>query len=87
MKSMASILFIIVGMSSCIKIPYKPRPEVSLLDESQMPPGEVIVSVGPRNLIEQVTEEITKADARIEITDPMIFRDAAFPDGGWTVSL
>ncbi len=51
-----------------------------------MPPGEVIVSVGPRNLIEQVAEEITKADARIEITDPITFRDAAFPNGGWTVS-
>lgn len=76
----------IAGVSSCIMIPYEPSAEVSLSDKGHIPPGEVMVTVGPRNLLEEVSEEIAKTDARIEIVDPITFRDAAFPDGGWTVS-
>jgi hypothetical protein len=74
------------GISSCIMIPYEPSAEVSLSNEGHIPPGEVMVTVGPRKLLEQVSEEIAKTDARIEIVDPIAFRDAAFPDGGWTIS-
>jgi len=85
-KSLALIFILAAGMSSCIVIPYEPGAEVSSSDKGHMPLGEMMVTVGPRELLEEISEEIAKADAQIEITDPVVFRDAAFPDGDWRIS-
>ena len=85
-KSLVSILFITVGMSSCVMIPYEPSADVSLSDDGHMPLGDLMVTVGPRELLEKVSEEIEKADSKIEITDPIAFRDAAFPSGNWRIT-
>ena len=85
-KSLVSFLFIIVGMSACVMVPYEPSADVSLSENKHMPLGDLMVTVGPRELLEKVSKEIEKADARIEITDPIAFRDTAFPSGDWRIA-
>lgn len=85
-KTLALMFFLTVGVSSCIMIPYEPGAEVSSSHEGHMPLGEMMVTVGPRELLEEVSEEIVKAGARIEIIDPIAFRDAAFLNGDWRIT-
>ena len=42
-----------------------------------------IVSMAPRRLLEEITKEIKSTYKNIEIVDGMLFRDTAFPEGGW----
>lgn len=41
------------------------------------------VSMAPRRLLEEVTKEIKNTYANIELVDGLLFRDTAFPEGGW----
>jgi hypothetical protein len=47
---------------------------------------DVLVTIGPRRLIEKVQKNIAEADGTITFVDSLAFRDAAFPDGGWRLS-
>ena len=46
----------------------------------------MMVTVGPCELLLQVSKAISNANTQIEMTDPVVFRDAAFPDGDWRVA-
>ena len=48
--------------------------------------NHMMVTVGPCELLLQVSKAISNANTQIEMTDPVIFRDAAFPDGDWRVA-
>jgi hypothetical protein len=44
--------------------------------------GQIYITVGPRELIDNVSKRIVKQNPNIEIVDPLTFRDTAFPAGG-----
>lgn len=42
-----------------------------------------VISVGPRRLLDDLATEIVREYGEIEIVDGLLFRDTAFPEGGW----
>lgn len=42
-----------------------------------------MVSMAPRRLLEEITNELKSTHKNIEIVDGLLFRDTAFPEGGW----
>jgi len=68
--------------AACVPIPVPVTPTIEEL-VVQAPQSDIRVSVGPRRLLEKVSEAVEKEDERIDVVDPLAFRDAAFPEGGW----
>ena len=81
-------LFVIayVALPGCVIVPYKPASEEVVSRDVQLPSNDWLATVGPRELIEEVSEAITSEADQIEIVDSIVFRDVAFPDGDWRIS-
>lgn len=45
--------------------------------------GDRLVTVGPRLMIESMASQILANAPQLELIDPLLFRDTAFPEGGW----
>jgi hypothetical protein len=54
--------------------------------EEIRPADDILVSVGPRRLLEEITDKVSKRRKDITVVDALTFRDAAFPDGGWQLA-
>ena len=76
-----------LALPGCVILPYKPASEEVISGNIHLPSSDWLATVGPRELIEEVSEAITSEAAQIEIVDPIVFRDVAFPDGNWRISL
>ena len=73
----------VLSVAGCgVAVPTRPDVEVVRSQPARIYGGGVI-SIGPRRLLEELSEEITKAYRDIEIVDGLLFRDTAFPEGGW----
>lgn len=48
-------------------------------------PDDIRVTIGPRRLIEEISEHVVRHNKDIELVDPLTFRDTAFPSGGWSL--
>jgi len=70
------------GCPFLIDVPHPVDAEVVRVDQVEIP-SDVYVTVGPRKLIETIAEKIVEHNSAVELIDPIRFRDAAFPDGGW----
>ena len=68
--------------SGCAIVPYPVNPEVDRFDNVHLA-GDTLVTVGPRVALEKVSERIEKKNSKVEVIDPILFRDSAFPQGGW----
>jgi len=71
-------------LGACAVLPYPVTPEIARTAEVDLP-ETVYVTVGPRRLLARMSEAIRKETPRIEIVDALEVRDAAFPDGGWSL--
>jgi hypothetical protein len=80
------LMIIIMGVPSCVMIPYVPSSEVSVSDEVHTLPEEMIVTMGPPGLIDKLSNTIANTDGRIRIYDSAKLRDEIFPDGDARVS-
>lgn len=70
--------------AGCAVLPYPVTPETVRTEDVEL--GErAYVTVGPRRLLARMSEAVIQRDARIELVDPLAFRDAAFPEGGWSL--
>jgi hypothetical protein len=72
-------------IGGCIVIPHPVTPNVERVDQVAVS-SDVYITVGPRKLLEKVSSQIEKNSDNIEVIDPLVFRDAAFPDGGWSLN-
>jgi hypothetical protein len=77
----ASLALLLAG---CVVVPYPVKPEITRVDDVEII-DPVYVTIGPRRLIDAVSESIVKNNADIELADPLSVRDTAFPDGGWSL--
>lgn len=77
----ASLSLLLAG---CVVLPYPVKPEITRIDDVEIT-DPVYVTIGPRRLIDAVSESIVKHHANLELIDPLSVRDAAFPDGGWSL--
>ena len=41
------------------------------------------MTVGPRRLLDLLAKQVSALAPRLEPIDPLLFRDTAFPEGGW----
>jgi hypothetical protein len=71
--------------SACVIVPYTPKSSVVHRPAQIDAPEQVLVSIGPRRFLDQASESLVAADRRVELVDRVLFRDTAFPDGGWTL--
>jgi hypothetical protein len=71
--------------SACVIVPYTPKASAEHSAAQVRAPEQVIVSIGPRRFLDKASESIGSAARRVELVDRLSFRDAAFPEGGWTL--
>jgi hypothetical protein len=79
---MIGALIFSLSAASCIPVPYPVTPEVAI-SEKPVLANDILLSVGPRELLESISREIKASHENIEIIDGELFRDTAFPEGGW----
>jgi len=68
--------------SACIVLPVPVEPKIEPVNDVEIP-DEMLVSLGPGNLLDALTKKLVKNNPDIEVVDALTFRDTAFPDGGW----
>lgn len=77
---------IAVMLASCVVVPYSPPSESTSTPVRLENAGQVILSVGPRELLEETRDSLRRRDRELEIVDSLAFRNAVFPDGDWRLS-
>jgi hypothetical protein len=65
--------------AGCVIVPYKPRAEVVETQEVALDPAVVMVTLGPRSLVEDITEAIADEDKGVRIVPAQDFLDVAIP--------
>jgi len=65
-----------------LPIGYPVRSDVAQIDDVRLA-DDVLVSVGPRLLLERLSQQLEKSQPALTVVDPIAFRDTAFPEGGW----
>ena len=76
----AAILFLTT--TSCVVAPYPVSPDVTFNDQVEIS-DDIILTLGPRELLEKISTKITSSYENIEIIDGLSFLETAFPDGEW----
>ena len=71
--------------SGCVIVPVPVKPEIEVLDAVTIA-EDARVTMGPRQLLDEVAKTIIDENQNIEIIDGFTFRDTAFPDGGWRMA-
>lgn len=83
--------FMAVGVAGilaagCVVVPYSPPAESSSTPVRLEQADRVLVTVGPRQLLEDTSDALRRRDRDIEIVDSFAFRAAVFPEGDWRLS-
>ncbi len=76
-----SLLALLIG-GCLLPVPLPVRSDVTRIDEVRLS-DDVLVSAGPRLLLERLSRRLEKSQPGLTVVDPIAFRDSAFPDGGW----
>lgn len=71
--------------AGCVIVPYKPRAEVVESQDVALDPAGVLVTLGPRALLEEITEAIVDEDKDIRIVPAQDFLDVAIPGDDLTL--
>jgi hypothetical protein len=77
-RSTAAMLALCL-ITGCVVVPYKPKAEVVESQEVALDPAAVMVTLGPRSLVEEITEAIVDEDKEIRIVPAQDFLDVAIP--------
>jgi len=67
-------------VAGCVIVPYKPKAEIVDQREVQVDSAAFVVTIAPRQLIEQFTKAIEDEDDSIKVVPAQEFLDAAFID-------
>jgi hypothetical protein len=71
--------------AACVMVPYTPSAESTRALYPIAAEKNFIVTIGPRKLLDSVSEALKKEASAIELVDRLEFRDRTWPDGGWTL--
>jgi hypothetical protein len=79
------VISLALVLSGCgVGVPSKASVNVRRVETARVDEG-VMVSLGPRELLERLSKEIVSNNKKIEVVDGLLFRDTAFPEGDWTL--
>jgi hypothetical protein len=67
-------------LAGCVIVPYKPKAEVVDQRDVQVDSAAFVVTIAPRQMLEEFTEAIEDEDDSIKVVPPQEFLDAAFID-------
>jgi hypothetical protein len=73
-------------LAGCVIVPYKPAAEVAQTREVALDSAHILVTLGPRQMIEEFTEAIEDEDKSIQVVPPQEFIDVAFVDQDMTLA-
>ncbi len=78
------LIFLLLGMSSCVIIPkpLSPSTDITYIEDVTVP-KDIYVTLGYRQAMETLIWGVEQYEPSIEVVDGLLFRDTAFPDGGW----
>ena len=77
-----AVFFVLSVMGCGVAVPT--RAEIKVVRSQDMTIDDNdMVSMAPRRLLEEITNELKSTHKNIEIVDGLLFRDTAFPEGGW----
>lgn len=72
-----------MGPTGCaVTAPIQGTTQVTHRDDPALP-GDTLVTVGPRRLLDLLSERISSVAPELKRVDGLRFRDTAFPQGGW----
>jgi hypothetical protein len=83
MQRVASRLHVtvaLVALAGCVVVPYRPAAEVAMTTDIALDPAAILVTAGPRELLEDVGKSLHRQDKEFTIVDPREFADIAFLD-------
>ncbi len=69
-----------LAAAGCVIVPYKPKAEIVDQRDVEVDSAVLVVTVGPRQMLEKFTEAIEDEDDAIKVVSPQEFIDAAFLD-------
>jgi hypothetical protein len=72
--------------AACVVVPYSPPTESQSTPVRLENAQQVILTIGPRELLEDAREALRRRDDELEIVDSLSFRNTVFPDGDWRLS-
>ena len=80
-------LVLVAGLigAGCAIIPYPVPTDVERIDDVRLA-DDVLVSAGPRRLLERLEDRLEESRPELSVMEPIAFRDAAFPEGGWRLA-
>ena len=80
------VVVLILPISGCLPLPYYVSPDVTINEQDELLDDGITLTIAPRELLEKISKVITDSHENIEIVDGLVFRDTAFPEGGWILS-
>jgi hypothetical protein len=76
-----SLAFVVSGCFVPLYV-YVPDSDVIRVENVHLV-NDVFVSAGPRRLLQRISKRLEKALPAVDVMDPISFRDAVYPEGGW----
>jgi hypothetical protein len=74
------IITVLVVLAACIVVPYRPAAEVATTTAIVLDPAAIVVTAGPRALLEEVAKRLRRQDEQFTIVSAAEFADVAFLD-------
>jgi len=72
--------------TACVVVPYSPPADSSSTAVRLDQADRVLLTVGPRQLLEDTSVALRRRDSDVEVVDSLAFRAAVFPEGDWRLS-
>jgi hypothetical protein len=72
-------------LAACVVVPYTPTAKSVRSTCPAEFEGEIYLTIGPRTFLDQLEAAIKDEAPDAVFVDRLLFRDALFPDGGWTL--
>ena len=83
LMSASLIVLSVMGLTGCaVTAPVQGKAEIARHENAGFP-DKTRVSLGPRRLLDYLTEHIVATAPQLKPVDGLLFRDTAFPQGGW----
>lgn len=85
-KGLLAVGVVATLITGCVVVPYSPPTESSSTPVRLEHADRVLLTVGPRQLLEDTSVALRRRDREFEIVDSLAFRAAVFPEGDWRLS-
>lgn len=86
-ERVTATLALVALLGSCVMVPYQPSASTTYDDAPIANKERLVLSVGPRSLLESSAEELLNIDDRFELVDGQTFIDTASPMTELTLAL